>query len=99
MILINRTFTDCTPASAENGDFEDSGFLAKDESVSFRELVDLLKCHGVPSCSPASGDTFEWYASGFDVVDYSTGRERETAVHFSRANPPRVAKYWEKAAR
>lgn len=98
MILINRCYSETTPESAESGDFSDTGFIAQDEPVTFRELVEVLRSHPVSSCWPASGDVHTWFST-YPETDYRTGTEREESVHFSRENPPHKAKYWEKAAR
>ena len=97
-ILIHRTYSEVTPESAENGETSDSGFIIENEPCTFRELVDYFDTHREPSCAPARGDTDEWYSSGYEVQDYSTGEERETTIHYSRKNPARMEKYWRKAA-
>jgi hypothetical protein len=97
-ILINRSFTEITPESVEDGEHSDCGMLAQDEPYSFRELVRLMRNHREPSCRPARGETYEWYSSGFDTTDYRTSTERETSIHFSRTNPERMARYWRMAA-
>lgn len=98
MILIHRTYSETTPDSVDNGEHSDSGSIAEDVAYGFRELVDLLKSHPEASCWPAKGSTFEAYSTGFYTDDYATGTEREEAVHYSRANPERCAKYWRRAA-
>lgn len=98
MILINRTYSEVTPESAECGDFSDTGMISQNESVTFRELVALLWEHPVSSCWPASGDVNTWFST-YPSTDYRTCTERTESVHFSRENPPHMAKYWEKAAR
>lgn len=98
MILINRTYSETTPESAEDGDYSDSGFIVEDVAYGFRELVALLKSHPEASCSPADGSEFEWYSTGFYTDDYTYGTEREESVHYSRNNAPRSAKYWRLAA-
>ena len=99
MILITKTYTECTPESAEDGDYSDQGVIQEDESYTFGELVRALREHRECSEYPVSDSTFTWFSSGFDMVDYQTGTERETAIHYSRANPPRNAKHWAKAIR
>lgn len=92
-ILISRTYSETTPESAEDGDFSDTGFVYQDQEFTFRELVDELR----ECCHSSSGGA--WFSTQFEVTDYSDGTEREESVHFSRNNPDRLAKYWQKAAR
>lgn len=98
MILVSRTFEVVTPESAEEGDVSESGFLVESESVTFRELVSLMRAHPNPSCYPARGEAFEWLSS-YPETDYRDASERTESLHFARENPPRAAKYWRKAMR
>lgn len=98
-ILINRTFCEVTPESAENGDFSDSGFIAEDEQVSFTELVNLMNECNEPSYSPNEGDINTWYSTSFYTTDYSTGTDRQESIHYSRNNTPNCAKYWKLAVK
>lgn len=96
MILISRTFDVVTPESAEEGESAESGFLVESESVTFRELVSLMKSHPNPSCYPARGADYEWLSS-YPETDYQDASERTESLHFDRENPPRLIKYWRKA--
>ena len=96
MILINKTYSIVTPESAENGEDSDSGFLSKNEKVTFRELVNLIQDHPAPSCYPASGSVWEW-VSTYPSTDFQTGEEETQSLHFSRQNGPWKEKYWKKA--
>ena len=96
-ILINRTFCETTPESAEFGDFSDTGFIAQDEQVTFSELVQLMKEHNHPSMSPCDVNTNVWFSTEFYTNDYSTATEREESIHFSSNNTPNAAKYWKLA--
>lgn len=98
-ILISRTYAEVTPESAENSDFSETGFISEKEEVSFSQLVDLMREHCQPSCSPNDGSPQTWYSSGFYTSDYSTGTEREESIHFHRDNTPNAAKYWKLAAK
>ena len=98
MILISRTFEVVTPESAESGESADSGFLAESESVSFRELVSLMRDYPNPSCYPPRGESYEWLSS-HPETDYRDASETTESLHFSRENPPRRLKYWRKAMR
>lgn len=98
MIIIDCTFSEVTPESAENGELSDSGFMWQDNECSFRDLIRLMRDHTNSSCHPATGGTHEWYTSEMGAIDYRTGTERETSLHYSQKNPARNAKYWRKAA-
>ena len=99
MILISKTYSETTPESAEDGEFSDSGFVFEDAECTFREVVGYLKEHTESSCYPVSGDTSEYFSSGFSVDDYQTGTETETSIHYSRKNPSRKDKYWKLAVK
>ena len=88
------------PAPADDdGDYcPDGEASAAEIGVSFRELVDLMRTHSTPSCSPARGDTFEW-VSCEPYQDPYSGERTESSIHYSRENPPRMAKYWRAAMR
>jgi hypothetical protein len=96
MILISRTFDVVTPESAEDGESAESGFLVESESVTFRELVSLMRAHPNPSCYPPRGESFEWLSS-YPETDYRDASERTESLHFDQENPERAAKYWRKA--
>jgi len=97
MLLIDKTFEVVTEESAEHGEVEDTGFSAINESVSFRELVCMLRERFIhPSQSPASRTTRVWFTSESEH-DYRTGEYRDESIHFSSDNPVRKAKYWIKA--
>jgi len=86
-----------TTYSAPEGDedycSEGESMETMHEPVTFRELVDLMREHAHPSCSPASGAPFEWLSTEPEQ-DYRTGEWTERTLHFSRANPPHAARYW-----
>jgi hypothetical protein len=96
MIRINRTYEIVTPESAEDGETADSGFLAENESVSFRELVCLMESHPVPSCSRPDGSPHDWLST-YPSQDYRDCSETTESLHYSRQNSPRAEKYWRKA--
>lgn len=96
MILISRTFDVVTPESAEDCESAESGFLVESESVTFRELVSLMKSHPNPSCYPARGEAYESLSS-YPETDYRDASERTESLHFDRENSPRLIKYWRKA--
>lgn len=98
MILISRTFEVVTPESAEEGEVAESGFLAESESVTFKELVSIMRDYPNPSCYPPSGDSGEWLSS-YPSQDFRDCSETTESLHFSRENPPRRLKYWRKAMR
>ena len=101
MILIDQTFEIVTPKSAEEGDAAERGFNYVAQPFTFREMVELLQEHPQASSS-GSVDPSVWFSSYPDTGSrayFEQGEEESTAVHFSRENPPRLAKYWAKAAR
>lgn len=95
MILINRSFEIVTEESAECGESADSGMLASNEAVSFRELVSMLR-HGAPSAWPAKGGTREWITQdqGETREFFDEGARESHSIHYSRDNPARMARYW-----
>ena len=62
------------------------------ESMSFRELVELMR-HNDASCSHPTGSVFEWVTTS-PYIDPYTGDTTERSIHFAHENPPRKAKYW-----
>jgi hypothetical protein len=86
------------PADDEEDYCPDGEATSTDDTVSFRELVDLMREHSTPSCSPPRGDTFEWVSSEPYQCPYS-GEWTETSIHYSRENAPCAAKYWRAAMR
>ena len=96
MILIDRTFETVSAESAKEGEIADSGFITINERFSFRELVAAMRSYSFTSCSPASGEIYEWLETEPEQ-DYLTGEYRSEALHYSRDNPAKNAKYWRKA--
>jgi len=98
MILISRTYETWTPDDIEAGETNNQGFEFTDEPVTFRELVDMIGREGFfyPSCSHATGSTFEWLNTEPDI-DYRTGEQTSFALHYSDKNKPAAAKYWRAA--
>lgn len=95
MILINRSFEIVTDESAAHGEAAESGLLASNESVGFRELVSLLQ-DGEPSDWPALGDTGSWvtHDQGETRAYFELGERESRSIHYSRDNPPHNARYW-----
>ena len=99
MILITKTYQIITEESAENGEFAESGFIFESVEYSFREIVDLLKDNGgTMSSYPSKGSIYDWLCGNPDI-DYITGNQEMTSIHYSYNNPSRNAKYWTKALR
>jgi hypothetical protein len=95
-ILVSQTYSRTTSESAEDGDFSETGFNFENVEYSFRELVKLMQEHPQASSSgPVNERT--WFSSYSETIDYGTGEEEETAIHFDRENESRLAKYWAKA--
>lgn len=96
MIKITRIETIYRAPDDEEDYCPDGESTSTDDTVSFRELVDLMREHHHPSCSHLSGATFEWFSTEPYQCPYS-GEFTEQSLHFSRENPPRMAKYWKAA--
>jgi hypothetical protein len=95
-LWINRTYATTTPESAEHGEYADQGFTNQNESVSFRDLVDIARQAESVSCSPASGSICEWLSMASEE-NMTDGSETVESVHYSKDNPARKEKYWRKA--
>lgn len=98
MITIHKTYFEVTPESAEDGSDSDSGSIGV-ETVTFRELVAILREHPASSQYPIGGGADNWFSTHPYVSDYGTMTERTESVHFDRSNRPAAAKYWAKAVR
>lgn len=98
MILVNKTYSEHTPESADDGEASDEGFVCEDEPYTFRELVDELRGYPFASTSRVTGSSYEW-ASTEPETDYRTGAEYQESIHYSHNNNTRAAKYWAKAMR
>ena len=84
------------PEDDEDDYCPDGESQSTDDSVTFRELVYLMRDYSFSSCSPASGGVNEWLSTEQEQ-DYMTGDWTEHSLHFSHDNPSRVRKYWRKA--
>lgn len=98
-IIINRTYCEIDPESAEDGEFSATGFISHGDEVTFRELVALLQKHPNPSSSHGTTDPHVWWSTGFEVEDYSTGTEREECVHCSDENSDYGRVLWIRAVK
>lgn len=102
-ILISKTYTECTPESAEVGEDSASGFVFESVAYTFKELVQELENFTSLSCWPAPKSPAElasvWAETESFVEDYATLTRREEALHLVRDQPnhARAAKYWAKA--
>ena len=97
VLYINRTFTEVTPESAEEGDFSAIGFIEQDQPVTFRELVNYMKNHNEASHTIDGNwhpSTDTWFTCYSFTSCYRTGTERQESIHYSSNNHPRNAKYW-----
>ena len=87
------TYATITPESAEQGDFEETGFYAENiDFDTFEELVDYIERNGYRYWSDSRGTG--WLSTGFSIEDYATGEEVEYSIH---ANNDRSQRYLEKA--
>lgn len=94
--ICNETY----PAPRDDEDYchEPDG-VVRDEYVSFRELVDLMREHYAPSCSPCDYSADTWLEWPDMQQDYRTGEYEQESIHYSRDNDPRYEKYWRLAMR
>lgn len=91
-ILVSRCYSETTPESAENGDTSDTGHVYESQPFTFSELVQEIRNGGFSR----EGST-EWLSTGYSCTDYRTGTDREETLHFDRANPERLRKWFELA--
>ena len=85
MILVDLTYANWTP-----GETLSKGYLFKNEPVSFKTLVELMR--GYESSSTYPADSYSWL-SLFNT-DFRTGVETVQNLHFSPRNKSRYRKYW-----
>lgn len=98
MIKITRIET-IYPAPEDDEDYcPDGESTVTDDEVGFRDLVDLMRQHSLPSCSHLRGDAREWFSMEA-YQNYYTGEYTEESLHFSHENSPRMLKYWRAAMR
>lgn len=94
MLTINRTYEILTEESIANGDFEECGFIAQGEQVTFKELVEMMQgCEA--SCSPIKYADERTWVTCYGDMDFITGDYRNESIHF--ADKPSKVKYWLKA--
>lgn len=80
-MMFNITYEITTPESAENGDFEETGFIIQD--ASFKEAMEELRWHR--GCYVEANEYpvrdprwFTFYETG---VDYQTGATTNLSLH------------------
>jgi hypothetical protein len=96
MLTINLvTETYDWPCGDEEPAQEPSDSDIRTESVSFRELVSIMREYSEPSCYPPVGADFEWLSRS--ETDYRTGADTVESLHYARENPTRNLKYWRAA--
>ena len=101
MIRITKIETTYPAPESDDEDYcpdGDTYTYTVDDTVTFRELVDLMRDYSHASCSPASGSTREWLMTEWDQDCY-TGDCTENSLHYSHDNAPRSARYWRLAMR
>lgn len=92
-IFISKTFSDTTPESMEQGEFDKTGSVWYDASLTIAELINEIEDLYTYECS---GNTLygEW-----NCVNYREGRSRQYALHLSTANPlndtKRIKNIWD----
>lgn len=97
MITISRIETVYPAPDYDEDDYCPEGeSTSQNETVSFRELVDLMREHPMPSSSPLQGTQWDWLSSE-PYQDPYTGAYVEYSIHFAPKNPARNLKYWRAA--
>jgi len=94
--MINVTFCETVypaPEDDEDDYCPEGESETRFDTVTFRELVRLMREYSTPSCSHGIGATYEWLNADPEQ-DYRTGEWIEKSLHFARINPARRAKYW-----
>jgi hypothetical protein len=99
MIVIKITLIETVypaPDDDEDDYCPDGEASISTETVSFRELVELMREYSQPwrACVPAVGATYEWLSQPDMEQDMFTGEYTERTLHYSHDNAPRWAKYW-----
>jgi hypothetical protein len=87
------------PAPEGDEDYcPDGEAFSREEGVSFRELVSLMREHMHPSSSQLEGTESEWFTAE-SYQDPYTGEYILNSLHYAHDNPPRMVKYWKAAMR
>lgn len=96
--LIETTYP--APADDEEDYCPDGEVFMREEEVTFRELVGLLRRYSHPSSWPITAPrAFDWASDPDLDQDYSTGAWTAHSLHYAHNNVPRKLKYWRKAWR
>ena len=80
--IVSITYDVITPESAEHGDFEESGFDTKDETMTLAELIQTIKQSGfyIPS---EGGKAPRWISTDPDI-NYRSGDETIRSLHIGQ---------------
>jgi hypothetical protein len=95
-ILVHRTYETWTYEDVETGDTDDRGFDYEDVPHTFRELVDLMRCHHIASDYPTI-DGRTWFSEEEEC--FRTGDRTTYSIHLATPDNARAVRYWIKAAR
>ena len=77
--IVNETYSEITPESAESGDFSETGFEFEDQEYTLSELISYIKSEGYYR----EGKSTNWFTTGFYVEDYATCTEKERNLHIT----------------
>ena len=100
MAKFNVTYEIVTPESAEQGDAEERGFIARD--ISLREAIELAletrtaEVGGIESIEPSEhpGDNFRWITIT-NGTEYRTGAQESRSLHIpDHVTPSSRARLW-----
>ena len=95
MILIDMTYANWTSVQIAQGKILDKGYIFKNEPVSFKALIELMR--GYEKASNNLADANCWLS--LFKTDFKTGIETVHNLHFSTRNKNRYRKYWQMALR
>jgi hypothetical protein len=91
MLLISKTYEIITEESASQGDSDERGFEFEDESYSFIDLVNELRCNWIGA--EISSDT---RITQYGDMDMHSGDYKNVSLHIDTKRN-RDSKYWDKA--
>jgi len=95
-ILVSRTYETWTYDDIDAGDTDTRGFDYETVPYTFRELVDLMRCHHIASDYPTI-DGRTWFSEEEEC--FRTGDRTTYSIHLATPDNARAVRYWIKAAR
>ena len=80
--LVSETYEIITEESAENGDFEETGFTFQDEPMTAREIAEYLYTGGFTEASASQYHDGVWFSANGDM-DMHSGDYENRSLHFT----------------